>query len=368
MPILPDIGAPGLNIAIVRKRRPPYGFQPVPAGPKVRLGRKPSAMELRLLSLIDIPIRLDTETDTLREAFVVIRREQLASATIPGEIRDATAEYAAAIESGQRRTGQYGAFELRRECSRQGVSFDLTTEFPVTGEAVAVDAATRTQVWAAKLQREWAERVAGAEVRLRSARPFATPAEWRDYAGKGLEIGLKIVARAVVNRSFGAGRLFELKRMKKEDEFEPSMLVFTAILDANTCDECEDADGTTFLEDSDDADIMAVPYYLCESAHGPENLCRCMWVSLGPQEADLIVDHVESVLNLDSESWREWEEQGGDAAGGDRATPPASWDAPAFNVQGKTQAEITLDWFSGTRCRRLATSSSCTTRLRRRTS
>jgi pterin-4a-carbinolamine dehydratase/2'-5' RNA ligase len=141
-------------------------------------------------------------------------------------------------------------------------------------------------------------------------------------ATRALDSGLWAAARAVINTGFAVGRSLErrqivslAKKKKSADEdFFVERLVFTAVLDKNTCDPCADADGIEFDADSQKADIFATPYYLCE---GGEN-CRCQLIAVDEAadlRADLIehlalvtLDAIDDRVDLDSESaYRAWE-------------------------------------------------------------
>ena len=114
MPIVADVSAPGMQVAVVKRKRPAYGWQPVPGGDRVvKLGRKPTPLEEKVLSLADIPVRLDAEVQRLSDVLTLLRRESFdAMDPMDPQMIAATLD---AIHASQRSVANYGAFEHRQE-------------------------------------------------------------------------------------------------------------------------------------------------------------------------------------------------------------------------------------------------------------
>src|SRR5262245_27915834 len=166
-----------------------------------RTKRRPTPLERKLVSLAEIPRRLDADIDRLVDALDVARP-------------DATDTYRLLFDAASR-AAVYGAFEQRQENGRQGRVITLSD----VDQVVTTDA-VRSRL--GPLLNSLTQRLT---------------ANWNDAAG---------VARSVVNTSFAVGRALErqiyvLAKKKKQkldpDEFFPSTILYSATLDANTCAE-----------------------------------------------------------------------------------------------------------------------------------
>jgi hypothetical protein len=221
MPLIEDVSAPGLAVAIKKRRKPPYGFQPTPGRPVVKLGRRPTDVEMRLLSLADIPGRLDGFVATLTNTLRFMRQNALATASGTTDLMDLSGAVGDAVRATAHAAARYGAFEVRQERTRRGLHLHLRDEsssgFDLAGHhAARVMEPTLVELGEAATS-NWMQAVRLAEQRLRRAKPAtATPDEWRELADRALETGLGPLARSIVNRAFAVGRGFELARKPAE--------------------------------------------------------------------------------------------------------------------------------------------------------
>lgn len=322
MPLITDVQFPTL-ITPKKKRRKNRGAYTYRS---VQLGRQPTPLEERLLSLEAIPLRLDAEIAGLVDILRLLRTDQLADLTTADAARDLTEDIRAILTQTSRRLARYGAFERQQEYARQGHSFSLTDDRAADFDLIDTQAGQHPRLQAVvdrrtlRLTRDWQDELHAAEDRVRRAKPFSHEAEWHDLATRSLDIGLWAAARAVINTGFAGGRSLERQRfmaLKKHDEdLFVERLVFSAVLDKNTCDECYDADGTEFDADSHLADLFEPPYYKCL---GGEN-CRCQLIAVEDTAAlsDLIIEHFALIhldppetVSLDSAAaYKAWETRG----------------------------------------------------------
>jgi hypothetical protein len=274
MPIVADVSAPGLNVAIVKRKRPSYGWQPVPGGDRtVKLGRKPTPLEEKLLSLADIPPRLDAEVQHLADGLALLRRDAFDGH--PPDSHEMVAATLSAIRATQQSVASYGAFEHRQEWSRQGVllAHDVPGPDPVRDVHMRETALMRAE----RLCHEWTAALRELRHAYRRFKPGHTPSQFEAYADKWVSYGLPSTAKQVVNGAFAFGRQAENHRLVSLKAVDAETYVYTAVLDANTCSTCEEKDGTEFSPDDPDAEDLRVPSPECEG--GPDR-CRCMWVAV----------------------------------------------------------------------------------------
>jgi intein-like protein with splicing domain len=244
MPLISEVSyVPLIGGQAKPKKRIPYGFQPVPNGPRVKLARMPTPLEVQLLSLVEIPQRLDREVQQLTSALTMLRQSVLQDAhrladisveRLTGGMLDLCAQ---SID----RTARYGSFELRQERNRQGGRYELSDDTSPAFDAIAqlvarlprVQTVLRQRV--ARLTRDWLDDLADIEHRTLHAK---RPDDWQALATRRLADGIKRTSGAIVNIGFAGGRAIQLAK-NKEDSFEGEvMLMFTSVLDDSTCDEC----------------------------------------------------------------------------------------------------------------------------------
>jgi hypothetical protein len=277
-----------------KKHRSSYTYDK--GGRQVKLGRKPTPLEERLLSLSEIPARLDDEIERVTQTLVFLREQQLAAVSSATEIRDLSEEMRDIFVAAQLNMARYGAYECRQECIRQGV-MNLSSDTAFEERVRAHDRLRQlANGRATHLAHDWVDVLTLTEDRVKRAR---RPDQWHALAARRLDSGLKNAARDIVVTGFSIGRTMERQRLVSLKEFEPEMLVFTSVLDANTCDECYDADGTEFEEDSAQEAEYAVPYYLCD---GGEK-CRCQIIAVGsePGWVNAAIEHMEIIHLRDAE-------------------------------------------------------------------
>lgn len=283
MPTIADVKGPGGNIVAQypKRKRPPYGWSRVPGGKRVRLSRKPTPLEVQLLSLEDIPDRLDAEMQQLVDALVLLRRDMLLSKERV-DSPDAIEAVRRLLVQSQVSVASYGAFEHRQEWSRQGVVLSLSDDAVGLRPAVIASGHMKTlaEMRAQRLSTEWHHTLRELKTGYLRARRRVDDEDWERFVERWLLSGVKDVARQTVNSSFNFGRAEARRQLIELRTIEPETMVYTAIMDANTCGECEDKDGREFEEDSDDAIRFAVPSPECL---GGIDRCRCIWVAIGSE-------------------------------------------------------------------------------------
>jgi len=307
VPLVEDISLPSGADRPARKRkrrRKPYKYR------SVQLGRPPTPLEERLLSLTEIPPRLDALTARLSETLVFLRADQLSLATSAATLRDQTAAVREVVWTVAHEAAHYGAEEHHREWRRQGLLSDPAPD--VIAQRLELDLAFRRRLHARAdwMMALWYDHVAATEQRIRQALTSSAVEAWRALVERDIKIHVKTLAASVVNSGFALGRTMERQRLVSLKAAAPDTLVFTAVLDANTCEECEDADGTEFEEDSDEEEEYAVPYFRCLSTASGENRCRCQVVAVGsePGWVNAVREHLD-ILSLRDEALahaRQW--------------------------------------------------------------
>lgn len=261
------------------------------------VGRQPTRLEMLILSLVDIPRRLDTEIDALVNRLTEIRRRQLrwAAAKLarldarptqpftdirPGALKlPYQAEMTRAIRETQDNLIQFGAEQVRLELRRQGAPITIFASETVAlaqntpGEAkrtVRSHAVTTAKITSKRLTDTWESSILDAATRDRRVGTqgadleAAIIQELDDAAESG--VGREVNARA--QEAFSAGRALEANQ--QSDHIE--MVVQSAVLDRNTCMPCEKVDGTEMAFGSDLQQALEPPYVECEG----RNQCRCV--------------------------------------------------------------------------------------------
>lgn len=291
-------------------------------------GREPNAEEQAYFALREVPDRLELETHDLIAALSAIRVEQLekAAATIAKKDARNTADFTdlrpaqitvsgagaleRAIRASQTRVAAYGAFQVRQELQRQGapagtalraresywtddrydgqrvelVGRAITLADPRVGPidptAGASAAAARSslvtsaKITAEKLVDWWKARILETGLRLRRtglrgpALEAAILAELRD----AIPASVKADATGEINEAFGLGRATEASA--RSDEIQD--VLYSALMDVNTCDPCAALDGEVMAYDSPRYWQTMPPYSGCEGNKGKPDACRCV--------------------------------------------------------------------------------------------
>lgn len=277
LPIVEDVSFPMVIGAIpVKPKRKKKTKKVLHDG--VLLGRLPTEIEQRVLSLSAISRRYDLEVDQVVTALAEIRREHLMDDR-DDQARERTA---LALAEAQTRMAKYGMFELRQECQRQGLALADCQE-PFLAFVPTTELTASVTLTAETLHQEWLHTLARIAMSCRRTR------RGRERAivlaeGKVLW-GLKGAAKQVLNEAFTAARRSYMPRvvaastrathLATVDEDEADELVDyviqSAVMDVLTCDPCAAADGMIFDYDSDDMEEYAPPYAECLG--GPA--CRC---------------------------------------------------------------------------------------------
>jgi hypothetical protein len=303
VPITSDIKGPDPLIGAIpskppRKKRKPYGYK------NVQLGRRPTPLEERLLSLTTIPPTLDRLTADLVAALGFAYFDDARDRRL-GSVRATTIDL---LWNTARLAAAYGAHEHRQEWQRQGLAHHLSSDAVL-----------------ARLDHD-----------LPVHRHILTQADTvlgGDYAT------VKRLARALVNRSFALGRRYERQRLIALKAVDAELLVLSAVLDHNTCDTCYELDGTEFEEGSPEEEEYQVPLDQCESAASGTSLCRCQVIAVGsePDWVNAAIEHLE-ILHLRGDydlDTRTPEERSGAAK--------KAWDTRGRRAQIRARLEKTIE-------------------------
>jgi SPP1 gp7 family putative phage head morphogenesis protein len=257
-------------------------------------GRAPTDLERRVFDLHAVPSRLDAEREHLVTKMADIRRAQLTTVARRLANKDArsstkpftdmrhteiampkVADMERAIRETQRAVLAYGRDQVRHELQRQGVKLtrDLAAKTPATNEQTATSAlVTSAKVTAQKQADSWQARIMEAGIRLRRTGLQRGDLEQRiiDELADEADSGARRDAAAEVHEAFGIGRAQEAQDQRESI----GSAVYSAILDANTCDPCAELDGEEFDLDSPEYDENLPPNANCE---GGDN-CRCVMI------------------------------------------------------------------------------------------
>ena len=286
LPNIADVSFPTLIGAVdpakpKKKRRRPYNYK------GVHLSRRPMKFEVRVLSLTEIPPRLDLATQQLLDA-------------------DTDAQLARTMQE----IATYGSHEVLRELVRQGAPDRLLTEYPplvVTNLCSTLAADRSLELSAARAQivhklsqrrlrgdrlQQWTEHLLA-----RRTRPMS-----RRYAARAVNEAFAFGRTTVVD-AFRRTRGFDLAKQYRDEngkfisvidalaggDVSVDAVVQTAIMDTNTCDECADVDGEV-MDFGDDRQLeLHPPYALCLG----EDRCRCIQVALLDDGSEINVDEID---------------------------------------------------------------------------
>lgn len=267
----------------------------VAAPRKTRLGRKPTALEARLLSLHEIPEHLDAGRDGLRGA--------LASALQAGT------EIGPVFTAAMTREAEYGAAQVRLELSRQGLD---VAQAVVPGEGLDALIASGTADLVAALKAEYEGLITRLRRRrLSETKRAATLRTLLERAAPGL---VHRAADRGINEAFGYGRWVQLTDLqpaimlaRQRGEFDIDLseidVVHTAVLDQNLCEECEAVHGEIFDYGSARMDELEPPYIRCLGG----NRCRCIHYALlkgsGFDVSEVTEEELENLLITPRREW-----------------------------------------------------------------
>lgn len=261
--------------------------------------RAPTPLEDRIFALRDVPNALDRYTDALIDRLTQIRRDQLArivAQAVQKDGRETAAhtdvrpdtislplvdEIERAIKDTQQRVFAYGGQQVQDELRKQGASIAATARGENIFALADVSASankraakshlvTSAQVTSEKLSDTWYGRILDEVGRERRT---GTQGDALEQAVLGrlsdaADVGVAREARAEVNEAFGLGRATEASAHKDDI----AGCVYSAILDANTCEECEAADGEEFAYGSEEYFDLLPPNKDCEG----RDACRCV--------------------------------------------------------------------------------------------
>lgn len=261
-------------------------------------GRPPTQREEAIFNFREIPDRLDQERDALATRLQAIRKQQLAALVADVVKRDANPKTGAftdirpdqttiplandvylAIRAAQSHVAKYGALQVRMELQKQGapvtahggrvnLAGDVTQKAGAGMQKQISSLVTSARITASRLNQQLLTAVLEAATRIRrgGVQGDDLAQAVTDEVSDAIDAG---VARAVgqeVNEAFGVGR--QTEATANQDLI--GTVVRSALLDGNTCDHCDEMDGTEW--DADDSDIVECPDPDCEG----RDSCRCV--------------------------------------------------------------------------------------------
>ncbi len=247
----------------------------------VELSRRPMKFEAQVLSLAEIPPRLNNAVSSVLEQ--------------PDTLRQTIREMA-----------EYGARQVLLELHRQGAPASIL-ELPITvsTEILEADIENDNRVELSNVQSEIRRKL---ERRLSGDRL----SQWTDdLVARRVPAMTKRYANRAVNEAFTLGRAwaidkfqrphFDLSQRNEKGQFETLVdavnagdvlvdaVVQTAIMDTNTCEECEEVDGEVM--DLGDARQRALhpPYVKCLGG----DRCRCVQIAILSNGQEIDVDEID---------------------------------------------------------------------------
>jgi hypothetical protein len=278
-------------------KRPPF----VEAGRS--FGREPTAFERRVFDLHAVPSRLDAEREHLITKMADIRRAQLqavAKRLARKDARTSTKPFTdmrhahiamphvdrmeRAIRETQRTVLAYGQDQVRHELERQGVKLPKTLAkktitTPATNRQTAESSlVTSAKVTAQKQADTWQGRIMESGIRIRRGGVQGDELAKRvvNELSDEVESGAKRDAAGEVHEAFGIGRGLEASELREYI----GGATYSAILDANTCDTCQELDGEEFEIDSDEYLANMPPNANCDG----RDSCRCVYLYVSSSE------------------------------------------------------------------------------------
>lgn len=282
MPDVADVSFPSMIGAIpakpARRRRKPVKYK------GVQLSRAPMKFEAKILSLSEIPPRLDAATNELTSPM----------SSVPIVLRD---------------IAHYGALQVLHELVRQGAPESILSMRPSLDDdvhALSVNVYARRAYDLQASESEFAARLG--KRRISDKRRKTLMHELMNQRVPGI---YKRHAKSAVNQAFSLGRNATIamfirprldlayqgedgKFISKADAINEGLItvdavVQTAVMDTNTCEECEDVDGEV-MELGDDRQLeLHPPYIKCLGG----DRCRCVQIALLSDGSEIDVDEID---------------------------------------------------------------------------
>jgi hypothetical protein len=295
LPDISDVSFPSMVGAIPSK--PPKRKRTRTLYKGVSLSRRPMKFEAKVLSLTEIPRRLDACRDTLA-------------------ISDDDTCWRETMHT----LAAYGASEVLMELVRQGAPARLgVREVPVDVEAICAAVLADRARALTSLREDYEARLR--RRRIRADRREALTQSFTDVRRPSL---LKRFANRATNEAFALGRttaMHLLQRQRIPVEFELAYhgedgkfiskaeavaggeaivdaVIQTAVMDTGTCDECAEVDGESMELGSDRQEELRPPYVKCRGG----DACRCIQIALLSDGSEIDVDEIDEDTLHDHES------------------------------------------------------------------
>lgn len=259
-------------------------------------GRTPTDLERRVFDLHGVSSHLDEQTTLLLRSLTAIRLAQLKTVAARVAQKDARAtaaftdirhahvkmpkvpDLARAIREAQTRTLAYGRESVHDELVKQGMPSTRTLATDPTAAANAKTAqsalVSSAQITARKQSETWLARILDFGLRLRRSGTQGADLERAiiEQLTPETETGAKRDAAAEIHEAFAIGRAVEATA--QIDQI--GKVIYSSLLDANTCQPCEDLDGEEMEYGSARYYETMPPYQKCEGNKGAPDACRCV--------------------------------------------------------------------------------------------
>jgi hypothetical protein len=304
----PPPGQPGGPDPAAGDDPPPVVDEPIDAARRTpfleggrAFSRAPSALERRVFDLHGIPDALDRAHGHLVHALATIRREQLkvVAARVAQKDGRKTAPFTdirhahvkmpqvdalvKTIRAAQTEVFAYGRKSVRTELQQQGARLpqELAANDTSAGSrrgatSHLVSSATIT---ARRQADSWLSRILDEALRLRRTglRGEELVSAIIDALEDEAESGARRDANAEINEAFGLGRALSAQELRELVDHA----TYSAILDANTCEPCQELDGEEFEIDSPEYEANLPPNANCDG----KDLCRCVYLYVAHGDA-----------------------------------------------------------------------------------
>ena len=258
LPDVSDVSFPAMAGAIPPKRkrkRKPVTYH------GVKLSRRPMKFEAKVLSLTEIPPRLDAAVATLQKP----------DTPLMGTLQE---------------MARFGSQQVLLELVRQGAPDTILATLPDCADAVRALAETVQSDRALDVDRAWAQ--ATVKLSTRRISEYRRRTISRELADKWTPGIVTRHAKRAVNEAFALGRAAVIDEYRRprlpthlayhdweygafiskaeamaQGQIIVDAVIQTAVMDTNTCEECEDVDGEVMDLGEERQEELHPPYVKC---------------------------------------------------------------------------------------------------------
>lgn len=260
---------------------PELDEEPEPQAPATT--RKLRRVEQRVMSLSTIAPMLDRATASLKDALLPLLSDV---AVAPVRPSPAGASLCDLLSGTMRDLADSGAREVRHELARQGAHDLFRVDYVHAEGARIIEVVT---LCAHDLEADL-RHLTSAIARSLKTRTLTTAkrrAALRDLLARRLPALAGRYAARAINEGFAIGRTTEIARLRRprganevhlstSGTYLIEQVIMTAVLDRNTCEECDAVDGRVMDYGSDEQQELEPPYYKCLGGAR----CRCQQIAV----------------------------------------------------------------------------------------